>query len=537
MNLPEQAKNVKQPVSGAESVEILYSPMPRKNLGIYSVCSLAILSISLFLFQFSQFFLLASILTLLSLACLLILLALYLIPPGLSKIKLDANSMQFPPSFSPDMLYRNNRTWADIANILLGSMFVEGRKGVYEYEIEGTQNNRKIFIYFKSGGHATIDLTRLSKEDSQKLFMAIESWCLDFSRFPLPKSKDQEESASILLGSRDTEEAEQIQIQTYTELWEQEMQDHFSATNFVPLKKGDRVQEGKYKVLMPLSSGGLSAVYLVENNAKELRVLKEAVVPDNMKLKEKAREMFAREALLLKKINHPNIANVYDYFVDNGRDYLLLDFVPGNTLRQQLAQYGPIEEKEALEYTLDLIALVSYLHDLNPPIIHRDLSPDNLVLKEDGSIVLIDFGAANQLIGTATGTLVGKQAYMAPEQFRGKARKESDVYGIGATLFFLLTGGDPKPLTVSRPIEYNKRISPATSEVVSICTAQTPEERGESLQDLHEKIQQIIASDDTNDNTSGGIIHTGNSNNTGGTDDTEYTGNAGDTGDTGEIAE
>ncbi|HMP49998.1 MAG TPA: serine/threonine-protein kinase, partial [Candidatus Melainabacteria bacterium] len=176
----------------------------------------------------------------------------------------------------------------------------------------------------------------------------------------------------------------------------------------------------------------------------------------------------------------------------NGRDYLLLDFIAGNTLRQQLAQYGPISESEALEYALDMIALVSYLHDLNPPIIHRDLSPDNLVVKEDGSLVLIDFGAANELIGTATGTLVGKQAYMAPEQFRGKAGKASDIYGIGATLFFLLTGVDPNPLTCSSPRKTNKEVSPVTDSIVASCTEQKIEDRAQSLQDLHARIQTVI---------------------------------------------
>lgn len=408
-------------------------------------------------------------------------------------IRLTSEGLAFPSSFAPDLLFRQSRKWNDIAGVLLGTMFVEGKKGTYEYELESAKNKRKVFIYFKSGGHATIDLTCISKEDSEKLFLAIESWCLDFSRAPIPRQKGEDhDDSSGKFQQNSGREAVLEMPQTYTELWEQEMQDHFSATNFVPLKKGDTIQEGRFRVVMPLSSGGLSAVYLVESRDKELRVLKEAVIPERVSLQEKAREMFSREAILLQKINHPNIARVHDYFVENGRDYLLLDFIAGNTLRQQLAQYGPISESEALEYALDTIALVSYLHDLNPPIIHRDLSPDNLVVKEDGSLVLIDFGAANELIGTATGTLVGKQAYMAPEQFRGKAGKASDIYGIGATLFFLLTGVDPSPLTCSSPRTINKEVSPATDAIVAACTEQNIEERANSLQDLHDRIQRVF---------------------------------------------
>lgn len=504
MSLPEKKNDKLEPdsVESTESIqfEIRYNPVAssRKQYLLWLAALSIILAMSAFvIFSGNPLpaqalpFLVA--LTTAALLGWLTLLLLPLTPGKRNLIRLTPEGIAFPSSFAPDLLFRQSRGWNDIAGVLLGTMFVEGKKGIYEYELESAKNKRKVFIYFKSGGHAAIDLTCLTKEDSEKLFLAIESWCLDFSRAPIPRQKLEEHNDSFGKNQQNSGKEAALELpQTYTELWEQEMQDHFSATNFIPLKKGDTIQEGRFRVVMPLSSGGLSAVYLVESRDKELRVLKEAVIPERVSLREKAREMFSREASLLQKINHPNIARVHDYFVENGRDYLLLDFIAGNTLRQQLAQYGPISESEALEYALDMIALVSYLHDLNPPIIHRDLSPDNLVVKEDGSLVLIDFGAANELIGTATGTLVGKQAYMAPEQFRGKAGKASDIYGIGATLFFLLTGVDPNPLTCSSPRKTNKEVSPVTDSIVASCTEQKIEDRAQSLQDLHARIQTVI---------------------------------------------
>ena len=106
-----------------------------------------------------------------------------------------------------------------------------------------------------------------------------------------------------------------------------------------------------------------------------------------------------------------------------------------------------------------------------PPVLHRDLTPDNLVAREGGQIVLIDFGAANEFIGQATGTFVGKQAYIAPEQFRGKATTASDIYAFGATLYYLLTGLDPEALSQSTPRATNEAISEALDTLIKDCTA------------------------------------------------------------------
>jgi serine/threonine-protein kinase len=124
-----------------------------------------------------------------------------------------------------------------------------------------------------------------------------------------------------------------------------------------------------------------------------------------------------------------------------------------------------------------LAEVVDYIHAQDPPIIHRDLTPDNIVLRGDDSIVVIDFGAANQFVGTATGTLVGKQAYIAPEQFRGKATPQSDIYAFGGTIYFLLTGKDPEPLSQSRPRTIKPSIDTRLDDLVACCTAFEASER------------------------------------------------------------
>ncbi len=150
----------------------------------------------------------------------------------------------------------------------------------------------------------------------------------------------------------------------------------------------------------------------------------------------------------LLKISHPNIVKVLDYFIEQDRNYLMLEYVNGQDLRQLVKQNGPQKESTVINWALQMVSILKYLHEQDPPLIHRDFTPDNIVLCDDGSIVVIDFGAANEFIGNATGTFVGKHAFIAPEQFRGKAVVQSDIYALGCTLYFLLTGQEPEALSI-----------------------------------------------------------------------------------------
>lgn len=202
--------------------------------------------------------------------------------------------------------------------------------------------------------------------------------------------------------------------------------------------------------------------------------------------------MFAREAEILKALKHPYIANVLDNFVERGRDYLVLEFVPGESLRQIVRKSGAQSEQTVLKYAEKIAHILDYLHDQDPPIIHRDLTPDNLVVCQNGEIVLIDFGAANSFVGAATGTIVGKQAYIAPEQFRGKATIQSDIYALGGTLHFLLTGEDPEALSVSHPQTIRKDVSDQVDELVANCTAIDTTNRIKSADEVIDVIEKLL---------------------------------------------
>lgn len=403
------------------------------------------------------------------------------------KLFLTKDGLYFPSAFAPDLLFRRKRSWDDIGNILLGVMLLSDRKGTYEYELETTKDKKKLFIYFKSGGHATVELDRMSKENAEKFFRSIESWCIACRRSPQLSASGSQDVAKFPQQSQ----GKKLEQLSFTKMWEEDLHDHFSATNFVPLVKGAELQGGRLKILMHLASGGLSAVYLAEQSDKELRVVKEAALPSTTEASrsEKARQLFAREAKILCELSHPQIARVIDFFVENGRDYLVLEFIPGQSLRQLVRKSGTLSEDKVLDLALQVTEILDYLHRQSPPVLHRDVTPDNLVLREDGKVVLIDFGAANNLVGTATGTLIGKQSYIAPEQFRGKATPQSDIYSLGCTMFYLLTGQDPVPLCESQPSKLMGLIAVGVNDLVRDCTHTEIEQRIQNTQELSARIE------------------------------------------------
>ncbi len=399
------------------------------------------------------------------------------------RLVISKDGLSFPVFLAPDLLFRRKRSWDDIGNIMIGAMLLHDKKGSYEYELEEAKDKRKLFIYFKSGGHVCLDLTKMPKKNQERLFQAIESWCISCSRAPQTGE----------MRKRIKETKSKDEALTYTRLWEEQLESYFSHTNFVPLERGEIIGNERFSVLMQLGSGGLSAVYLAEKTNKDLVVIKESTLPATLheEQRAKAEELFKREAKLLLKLDHPQIAKIFDHFVERGRDYLVLEFIPGHTLRQLVAKRGQQDERVAVDLIRQLVHVLDYIHGLTPPILHRDISPDNLVLKEDGKLIVIDFGAANEVVGTATGTLIGKQSYMSPEQFKGKPTVQSDIYAAGGTLYFLLTGRDPKPLSSSHPQEERPSISPAVDQFVFDLTNTDDKKRIKSTDEMLERLDEL----------------------------------------------
>lgn len=332
------------------------------------------------------------------------------------------------------------------------------------------EKSRVLSLEFADQKFVNLNLNHIEKSKLESFLLAIELW-----------GKDCERSSDVLAlqGEVQAQAASNKDGFSYTHVWQDELSRRFATTSFVPLEPNMVLHDGRISVVRQLAFGGFSAVYLAQRNGREQVVLKEAVVPDSADPAEKevAEKHLKRESQMLFAISHSGIAKVLDFFVEDGRYYLVMEYVNGQDLRQLVRQHGAQPEAKVVDWAYQVANVLEYLHNLETPIIHRDISPDNIVLDNNGYTRVIDFGASNQFVGTATGTLIGKQAYMAPEQIRGKANPASDVYALGATMYFLLTGKEPKPLTPAAPKNINEAVSDDLNELILRCTAYDIEER------------------------------------------------------------
>lgn len=163
----------------------------------------------------------------------------------------------------------------------------------------------------------------------------------------------------------------------------------------------------------------------------------------------KVLELFEREAKTLEALNHPGVPTFFeDFVIESGRNsayYLVQEFIEGETLWQ--AFEGPTSSDQVVDACLKILNILEYLHSFSPPVIHRDIKPQNVLRRFDGQLVLIDFGSVKLAMERGDGsTIAGTFGYMAPEQFLGQAVPQSDIYALGALAVALLTKTDPQLL-------------------------------------------------------------------------------------------
>jgi len=387
---------------------------------------------------------------------------------------ISKEGLAFPLRMLNRLGFRRARHWADLqaATIQLAPDSGKEPKGF-------------INLFFRSGGNASVKIDKMSSNDLEQLMLAIEIWGLNCERAP----------ELVQFHNQYQNDNRGVESLSYTQMWEEELSRRFASTSFVPLEPGHILKGGALKVVRQLAFGGLSAIYLAQEDQKGVVVLKEAVIPANADEDQRAKalELFEREAKFLVKLDHPQVARVYDHFQEDGRNYLVLDYIRGQDLRQLVKQNGAQAEEKVVDWGVQIADIIHYLHQQSPPIIHRDLTPDNLVLDNNGKVVLIDFGAANEFVGTATGTLVGKQAYISPEQLRGKASTMSDIYALGGTLHYLLTGSDPEALSASRPKQQNDKVSTAVDDLVKQCTEMEEKDRPPNAEEIRKVLAKLHA--------------------------------------------
>jgi serine/threonine protein kinase len=269
-------------------------------------------------------------------------------------------------------------------------------------------------------------------------------------------------------------------------------------------------QLGPYEVLEAVGKGGMATVYRGRKQSTgqivALKVMEAASASNPVMVKR-----FEQEFRAAARLRHPNIVQGYDFGLENGQPYLVMEYINGPTLGRLIGDRGPLPQDEALRIMRQIADALQSAHDHN--LIHRDIKPENILLTADGQAKLADLGLIKDLLGgeqlTGSRTCLGTIAFVAPEQYEDAKRADvrSDIYGLGATLYHALTGVVPfqgrRNLQILRkkilndfppPISIVPTLSPVVDAAVRRSLNASPDKRQASCQEFIDSLSDSAAS-------------------------------------------
>lgn len=271
---------------------------------------------------------------------------------------------------------------------------------------------------------------------------------------------------------------------TYTDIWFSQLTTSSSRnkqTDLLPA--GVELCKSRYQVLQAISRGGLANIYLALDRNREAVlegevVLKEFILPadDDEPAVSESLENCDNERSILSNLSHPGIIKLHEHFIEDHRAYLVLEYFRGTSLHELINSNGPLFADKTVDLSIQMCEILRYLHRLEPPVVHRDFTPHNLLLSDDDQLKLIDFNAALHPYRKAgeKDNVIGKPNYIPPEQFRGRATTQSDIYAMGATLYFLLTAEEAAPISESHPRQTNPEVPEQIDQIIFRATALSP---------------------------------------------------------------
>ncbi|HET7518744.1 MAG TPA: protein kinase [Actinomycetes bacterium] len=273
-----------------------------------------------------------------------------------------------------------------------------------------------------------------------------------------------------------------------------------------------RILDGRYQLGSLLGVGGMASVYVATDRLLERQVAVKVLSPSDAQDPVFV-ERFRREARAAARLNHPNIVAVFDSGADADQPYLVMEYVPGQSLAQLLARQGRLAPRRAVELAIQVGAALAAAHAQG--LVHRDIKPANVLVGPDGQVQVTDFGIAKAAAATTltgTGTVLGTAAYLSPEQAQGHpVDARSDLYGLGCVLYELLCGSPPfgsgadrSPVAIATrhvreppepPSVRNPQVDPALDQVVLTALAKDPAQRFQSATDMQEALERVLAGD------------------------------------------
>ncbi|MBR3363082.1 MAG: Stk1 family PASTA domain-containing Ser/Thr kinase [Bacilli bacterium] len=278
------------------------------------------------------------------------------------------------------------------------------------------------------------------------------------------------------------------------------------------VEKGQRINE-RYEIICSIGEGGMANVYLAYDIILERKVAVK-ILRGDLAEDEKFVRRFQREAISASSLNHPNIVEVYDVGEDNGKYFIVMEYVEGKTLKQLIKKRGALTLAEVVDIMLQLTSAIAHAH--SSYIIHRDIKPQNVIILEDGRVKIMDFGIAAQLNSgelTQTNSVMGTVYYLPPEQANGNATTtKSDIYSLGILMYELVVGKVPfrgespvevaiKQMKESIPdiVSYNPDIPQSIENIILRAAAKNPKNRYETAMEMHEDLKTALDKDRFNE--------------------------------------
>ena len=265
------------------------------------------------------------------------------------------------------------------------------------------------------------------------------------------------------------------------------------------LRPGD-ILNNRYEILDLIGTGGMSTVWLAtDRNVKRLWAVKD-ISKNDPKYKLTVNEQKTlSEIEIMRKLNHPALPRIVDVIDEEDDIFVIMDYIEGENLGTLLEKYGVQKEPVVVSWMLEVCDILTYLHSQNPPIIYRDIKPNNLMLDKDGHIKIIDFGIAREYKGGKADTMpLGTKGYASPEHFTKHTDERSDVFTVGATAYQLLTGKDPTepPYTIQPIRKVDPNLSQGLEKIILKATAQNPDDRYQTAADLANAFESYTKLDD-----------------------------------------
>ena len=251
------------------------------------------------------------------------------------------------------------------------------------------------------------------------------------------------------------------------------------------------VVDGNYEVVSLIGEGGMSRVWLArDKRLNKFWAVKEFKRSEKDANNEIVRQSLIAEAGLMKKLDHPALPRIVSIVEEDETVYVVMDYVEGEALSKVLRRVGhAMPENDVIDWGIQLCDVLGYLHSCNPPVIYRDMKPGNIMLRDDGTVKLIDFGIAREYKENRSSDtqILGTRGYAAPEQFSHKAQTDArtDIYSLGVTLYHLVTGISPSEETELRPIrEVNPQLSEGLEHIIIKATQASPSRRYQTCEEM-----------------------------------------------------